>query len=108
MPAEPNGREPHGGAQVPLAALRRWRRAPEAAPVEHCDLCGDAIAPDHRHLLERSSQALLCACTACALLFDREGAAGGKYLAVPTRYLALDEFHLSDEQWDDLLIPVNM
>ena len=27
---------------------------------------------------------------------------------VPSRYLLLPDFQMTDEQWDDLLIPVNM
>jgi hypothetical protein len=27
---------------------------------------------------------------------------------VPRRYLALPDFHMTDEQWDELMIPVNM
>jgi hypothetical protein len=109
MPTEPRDNQPDAEASVPLAALRRLRRAPaETAPVERCDLCGEALAHDHRHLLDRSSRALICACPACVLLFDREGAAGGKYAAVPTRYLALRDFELSDGQWDELMIPVGM
>ncbi|MGH2514542.1 MAG: DUF5947 family protein [Ktedonobacterales bacterium] len=96
-------------ARVPIEALRRLARKPAPpALVEHCELCGVALPPEHRHLLERKSVTLACACTACALLFEKEGAAGGKYLTVPQRYLALGDFHMSDEQWDDLMIPVNM
>lgn len=111
MPMEPQSpvgepaREPRAG--VPLAALSRLRRATQA-PVERCDLCGEPVPAEHRHLLERTNHALVCACIACALLFERPGAAGGKYVAVPTRRLALADFQLSDEQWDDLMIPVGM
>lgn len=95
--------------RVPIEALRRLARRPAPpALVEHCELCGVALPPDHRHLLDRTRGPLACACTACALLFERAGAAGGKYVAVPQRYLALADFRMSDEQWDDLSIPVNM
>lgn len=96
-------------ARVPIEALRRLARKPAPpALAEHCALCGVALPPEHRHLLDRTSGTLACACTACALLFEREGAAGGKYLAVPQRCLALGDFRMSDDQWDDLMIPVNM
>jgi hypothetical protein len=84
------------------------RQPAPPALVERCELCGVALPPDHRHLLDRTIFTIACACTACALLFEREGAEGGKYISVPQRYLALDDFRMSDEQWDDLLIPVNM
>lgn len=94
---------------VPVGALRRLARRPTRRPApERCDLCGEALPPEHRHLLDRVSGALICACTACALLFEREGAAGGKYISVPQRMLALSDFEMTDEQWDDLMIPVGM
>ena len=37
-----------------------------------------------------------------------EGAAGGKFRLMPQRYLFLPDFHMTDEQWDALMIPVNM
>jgi Family of unknown function (DUF5947) len=96
-------------ARVPIEALRRLARKPAPpALVEHCELCGVALPPEHRHLVDRKSATLACACTACALLFEREGAAGGTYIAVPQRSLALGDFRMSEEQWDDLMIPVNM
>lgn len=59
-------------------------------------------------MVDRADRTLLCACAACALLFEREGAAGGRYATVPRRTLALGGFRMPDEQWDDLRIPVNM
>jgi Family of unknown function (DUF5947) len=93
-----------------LASLRRLIREPVSAPalLEHCEFCAEGIRAEHRHLLERSNQELHCVCTACALLFGREGSAGGKYLLVPQRYLALSDFQITESEWDDLLIPVNM
>ena len=99
-----------GASQVPVRALRRLMREPQPPqpPAEHCALCGEALPEEHRHMVDRTDRALLCACTACALLFEREGAAGGRYVTVPRRYLALTGFRMSDEQWDDLRIPVDM
>jgi hypothetical protein len=104
-----SGGDSHTETRVPIEALRRLARKPAPpALVERCELCGVALAPEHRHLLDRASGTLACACSPCALLFERGGAAHGKYLTVPRRTLALDDFQLSDEQWDDLMIPVNM
>ena len=106
QPDVPVGR-PQG---APLQALRRFTREREQArsPVEHCELCSEVIAPDHRHLLDLSSRLVICACNACSLLFGDQGAGRGKYRVIPRRYLALPDFHMTDEQWDDLMIPVNM
>jgi hypothetical protein len=71
-------------------------------------LCNTVIPEDHRHLLELSRHEIICACQACSLLFTERGAAGGKYLLIPNRYLALTDFQMSDEQWESLAIPVNM
>lgn len=100
-------------AGAPVSALRRFaqKREPERAPAaqaEHCELCSEVIPSEHRHLLELSSRALICACQACALLFSEEGAGAGKYKLVSRRYLSLLDFQMTDQQWDELMIPVNM
>jgi Family of unknown function (DUF5947) len=77
-------------------------------PEERCELCGTAMTAEHRHLLELSSRELLCACRPCALLFDRDGAAAGRYKLVPERRLRLDGFQMSDAAWDELRVPVDM
>ncbi|KPI17574.1 hypothetical protein OV450_2350 [Actinobacteria bacterium OV450] len=67
------------------------------------------VAEDgHRHLVELDQRALVCACTACALLFDRPGATTGRYRAVPDRYLADPEHRLDDGAWEQLQIPVGV
>jgi Family of unknown function (DUF5947) len=93
--------------------LRQLAREPVAAgpgtePEERCELCGAPIGAAHRHLLELSSRALLCTCRPCALLFDRDGAAGGRYRLVPERRLRLDGFAMADDAWERLRIPVDM
>jgi hypothetical protein len=66
------------------------------------------LGSEHRHLLDLNEHVVVCSCDECAILFGQPGAGAGKYRAVPRRYLALDDFRLSDEQWDELAIPVNM
>lgn len=99
---------PADGARAPVRALRRLTRAPALpANVERCLRCGVALPPAHRHLLKRGQGALACVCARCAPLYAG-GAADADFLLVPQRYLALADFALTDEQWDDLMIPVNM
>lgn len=109
--AAPNLKGKHRDrSSAPVAALRRFTQNREAirGPLEHCELCGNMIPPDHRHLLDLSNQALICSCQACSLLFSEEGAGRGKYRLVPRRYMVIPDLHMTDGQWDSLMIPVNM
>ncbi|MFD5417109.1 DUF5947 family protein [Streptomyces sp. NPDC127069] len=88
--------------------LRRFT-GPRPPRPESCELCGTPVPPDgHRHLVETEKRALVCACTACALLFDRPGARTGRYRAVPDRYLADPGHELDDAAWERLRIPVGV
>lgn len=94
-----------------LAVLRRAAQAasrPAVRPGERCELCGEPIDGEHGHLVDLQVRQLLCACRGCHLLFAPEGAGGGRYRAVPSRYLALDGLELTPEQWDALQIPVSV
>ena len=98
---------------APLASPRLQRLAqrpqqPGDQPAEECELCGRPISPEHRHVLDLEDRNLLCACRACALLFDRRAAGGGHWRLVPERRLRLDEFQMPDELWEELRIPVDM
>jgi hypothetical protein len=87
-----------------LATLRQFVR--QRTPVERCELCGAEIPADHSHLVDPESRRITCSCDACAILFPNQGDA--KYRRIPREARALPEFHLSDAQWDSLLIPINM
>jgi Family of unknown function (DUF5947) len=64
--------------------LRAGAPPPGGQPEEHCELCSVALPEDHRHLLDLESEgALVCACTACSMLFERPEATLGRYRAVP-------------------------
>ena len=94
---------------APLDILRQFARKREMRQTtEQCELCSEAIGSKHRHLLEFSNRALICVCHPCSILFGDPGAGSGKYRLVPSRYLLLQDFQMTDEQWDDLMIPVNM
>jgi hypothetical protein len=82
--------------------------APPRPELEHCDLCGEPIAPEHRHLMDLETRDIKCACRACTLLFDRRAAGGGHFRLVPDRRLRIDDFDLDDVRWADLAIPVDM
>ena len=82
--------------------------AQEQAAQELCELCGEPVPPEHRHLLSVSTREIMCACRACSILFDREAASEGRYRLIPDRYLFLEDFEMSDAQWESLRVPVDM
>ena len=87
-----------------FATLRQFARS--RPPAERCELCSAGLAHEHPHLVEIASRRIICACEACATLFD--GLAGGKYRRVSRRAQLLSDFKMTDAQWDSLLIPINM
>jgi hypothetical protein len=76
-----------------------------AAEIERCDLCGAEIDPTHEHLLAPDDRVLRCACAACAVLSAVDGA---KWRRVRPHAARVTIFHLSDERWDDLAIPIGL
>lgn len=96
-----------------LASSRLRRLAQRSASEleagqERCDLCGAPIPAEHRHLLDLPAGELMCACRACAVLFDRDAAGAGHYRLVPDRRLALVDFALDDVAWERLRLPVEI
>ncbi|WP_051300775.1 DUF5947 family protein [Actinomadura rifamycini] len=78
---------------VARAAARR-----DTAAGERCDLCAEPIPDDHggghAHVLDERGDGLLCACRACALLFERDAAGRdaegrGHFRLVPGRRVRL-------------------
>jgi hypothetical protein len=89
-----------------LRALATPPPAQEAA--ERCELCGEQIPPEHRHLVDVRSGELLCACRGCGLLMDRPGAGGGHFRVVGSRRRRLAGFKLDDDAWAAFEIPVEI
>ncbi|MCU1308694.1 MAG: hypothetical protein JWN45_3389 [Acidobacteriaceae bacterium] len=87
-----------------FAALRQFVR-PRSA-VERCEMCSLELREEHQHLFDPAKRELICACDACSLLFPGQGAT--KYLRVPRRGASLPDFRMSEEQWADLMIPINL
>jgi hypothetical protein len=86
-----------------FAARRSVSPVAPAAPAHRCELCGETLGPEHRHLVDPGSRAIVCACTACALLFTRPG---GRYQTVPDRVLHDPGSPLTEAEWAELAIPV--
>ena len=91
----------NGGA---LDRVIKRAARPREAPEERCDLCGAPVGGMHRHVLQTERQELLCACTACSLLFEQDGAARGRYRLVPDRRVRLD----GEELLGRLDVPVGL
>jgi hypothetical protein len=90
-----------------LATLRQFvREKPETAAVERCELCSLPISSRHRHLLEIANRQIMCACDGCALRF--QNVIGARYKLIPRDSFVLPNFQMSDAQWDNLAIPINL
>ncbi|MGH3784918.1 MAG: DUF5947 family protein [Pseudonocardiaceae bacterium] len=71
-------------------------------------MCTESIGEWHGHVVDVEGRGLMCTCRPCALLFTKEGAAGGRYRAVPERYRYAANVPLAEATWDSIGIPVAM
>jgi len=90
------------------APVRQSMAASVTESMEQCDMCAAPVSPGHRHLVDLKDRRMLCACRACALLFDSASAGGGHLRLVPTRRRRLEDFAIDDAVWERLRIPVDM
>jgi hypothetical protein len=89
---------------VTTGALQRAiRRAAQRTAVERCGMCAGLVGPEHRHVWDEQDAELICACTPCSLLFERDAAGGDRYQLVPTRGT-----RLADLPADELGVPVGL
>ncbi len=88
-----------------MATLRRFVRKPRA-PVEVCELCAAPLGAAHQHLLELEKRRVTCACDPCTILFG--GSARQRYRRIPRETRRLRDFVMDDQEWDSLLIPINL
>jgi hypothetical protein len=84
--------------------LRQFVRRQD--PGETCEMCSAPLGDQHQHLLEPATRKLVCSCDACAILFSNQTAK--RFKRVPRRVRVLDDFQLTDGQWDSLMMPINM
>lgn len=87
-----------------LAALRRFVQKPPLE--ERCDLCSVRLSEQHQHLVDPGTRRLVCVCDACAILFGSSGET--KYRRVPRDAEYLRHFHISDQLWNSLAIPIGL
>lgn len=86
-----------------FAALRRLAQPREE--MERCEFCDATLAPKHRHLLEIAARKIICACDPCALRFEN---VIGRWKLIPRDTRRLPDFQITDAQWDNLLLPINL
>lgn len=96
-----------------LATLRRFAGQPASRETtssrklkEQCELCSIELGPEHRHLLETEKREIVCACDPCALRF--ENVVDGRFKLVPRDARAMPEFQISDADWENLALPINL
>jgi hypothetical protein len=87
-----------------FAALRQFARKRPA--VECCELCSSELPSEHQHLIDPAARRLICACDPCSILFSDQSAT--KYKRVPRRIRFLQQFHMTEAQWDGLMVPIEM
>lgn len=96
-------------ARTDFTALQRLLRKPTlAAPGERCDFCAVPVHATHSHLIDLKARRIMCGCRPCALTFEPQGAAGGRYKLIPERYKKIDDLSVGDAAWDVLQIPIGL
>jgi hypothetical protein len=91
----------------PLASLRRLVRATALGKsAEKCELCAVRLPAEHRHLVDLRTRRLVCSCEACGLLFS--SGRSRVYRRVPEGVQSLPGFRVSEAEWENLRIPINL
>jgi Family of unknown function (DUF5947) len=90
------------------AAARAGREVGLPEGAERCEMCREVLGGRHGHVVDLEKRSLSCTCRACYLLFTHEGAAGGRYRAVPEHVYHDPGRPLTDADWSELQIPVAM
>ena len=87
-----------------VTGLGRLARPAPVPETEKCELCGQPLSDEHRHLLELHERRILCACEPCLAM--KSGLEN--YCPVSTRTLWLDDFVFPDELWSAFQLPVGL
>jgi Family of unknown function (DUF5947) len=104
-------RPPPASSPAVVAGLRALRRTQPPAQPEPaaergavCDLCGNRMDEDHRHLLHLTDRRILCSCEPCWAM----RAGDPELRPTGTRMQLLEGFDLSDELWAMFQIPIGL
>lgn len=98
----PSGAHEH--YEKSFAALKRFR--PLRRALEACEICARELGPGHPHLIEPAKRRIVCACQACALLFD--DAQEQKYRRIPRDAFLLPTLQIDAVDWESLGIPIGL
>lgn len=105
---EAKRREECANSEDALASLKRF--AGSAPRVERCELCGATVGTIHLHLLDRTTHAIVCACSACTLLFSNQQEA--RFLRIPPEVRAVCDLASDEVQggldWEALALPIDL
>ena len=107
-PGPPPGLPPAIQDVLAARAASRGRDAGGPEGAERCEMCREVLGERHGHVVDLEKRSLACTCRACYLLFTHEGAAGGRYRAVPEHVYHDPGHPLTDADWSELQIPVAM
>jgi hypothetical protein len=96
---------------IAFPALRRATTVRSAAPrsdsAASCEVCSAVMGAPHGHVIELQTRAVLRACPACAILFDREDSRS-RFRTVPSRVVADSRFEMTAQRWAALGVPVGL
>jgi hypothetical protein len=85
-----------------MRALARRTPAPE-----RCELCSVTLPGIHPHLLELSTRRIVCACDACAILFNHRDETRN-LVRLPRDIRRLDGFRIPEFEWAALRLPIDL
>lgn len=75
---------------------------------EQCELCSAIVPVQHQHLVDVGARRIVCACRACALLFDNASIPGRHYRLIPEGVRQLANPEGADRLWAELALPVDL
>jgi len=89
-----------------VAKVQRFVRPREVAAEDTCNLCAAPLAANHPHLVEPAKHRLLCVCRSCATLLGNRD--DDRYREVPDEVRRLEDFRMTDAEWDTFAIPIGL
>ena len=89
-----------------VANVLRFVRPRDVAAEDYCNLCSAPLAANHPHLVEPAKHRLLCVCKGCTTLLGNRD--DNRYRAVPEYARRLEDFRMTDAEWDAFAIPIGL